>query len=108
MLRTSVKITKDGRYKYTIDYMELAPAQGITESDTEVTVTALYDEAVSGEAVLALYNGKQLVSVGSAIVENSNTIVVSAPKAEYTDAKVMVWSALGSLKPVAETKTYQK
>ncbi len=108
LVKTIVNVTKDSKYKYTLDYIEIAPKLGISETDAEVMVTTQYENAVSGEVVLALYNGNKLVSLGTAVVENSTTVTVSAPKVAYTDAKVMVWDALGGLNPVVAEKIYQK
>ncbi|MBQ4086981.1 MAG: metallophosphoesterase [Clostridia bacterium] len=109
VINADVAITADAKYKYTLDYIEFAPATGVVDNgDGTVTVTAAYDAPVSGEAVVALYNGKQLVGVGSAIVADTKLVSVDAPAAAYTEVKVLVLDALTGLKPQAEEVIFEK
>ncbi len=96
------------QYLACVDYIAfiapeavVVPENSIETVEDTTTATVYYDEAVAGKAILALYDGDVLVSIGFADIDEATTeVVVAADAAEYTKAKVFVWDGLTNCKPV--------
>ncbi|MBQ4088040.1 MAG: hypothetical protein IJC78_07340, partial [Clostridia bacterium] len=92
-----------------LDYFELAPVESFTVADGVATVKAVQDTAVTGNAILALYNGKEMVSLNSIDVTGKRVIDITAPaNVTFTNAKVFVWGDLTNVTPLATPKTFTK
>ena len=92
-------------YAQCYDYVDFAPVDSFTVSDGVATANVTVNQAVTGKAILALYNGGRLVGTGEADAVNTRTISVTAPANDaVTHAKVMVWSDLATGKPIVDAK----
>ncbi len=98
-----VGITTDLQYKYQLDYIAFKPQDTLTVEDGVATAKVTFDDAVSGKAILALYNGKEMVSVNSVDVAEKETVNVTAPASgAFTNAKVFIWGDLINVVPLKE------
>ncbi len=95
--------------RYNLDYFALTPAEGMTVSGSSVAVTGAYEQAVSGTAVLALYNGAKLVSFKTAEVSNTKAVTVATTEDRaFTVAKLFVLNSFRDMKPVGAVKVFEK
>lgn len=95
-----------GDFAAYLDYIEFELAADEIKVDGS-TATALvnYDEAQTGKAILALYNGKELVGMQTLNVTNQNAVTISMSySGTVTDAKMFVWNDLNNCIPQTETK----
>lgn len=95
-----------GDFAAYLDYIEFELAADEIKVDGS-TATALvnYDEAQTGKAILALYNGKELVGMQTLDVTNQNAVTISMSySGTVTDAKMFVWNDLNNCIPQTETK----
>ncbi len=95
-------------YAQLFDFLEFSPVESFTVAGGTASVTAITDRPVSGTAILALYNGNEMVGVGSAPAENTKLIEISAPASQaVTHAKVMVWEDLENINPIEKAKVFE-
>lgn len=90
-----------------LDYLEFSPADSFVVTDGTATAKATMAEAVTGKAILALYNDKELVSIGFTDVADASVVTVTAPaSAAITHAKLFVWSDLENCIPQTAAKLF--
>ena len=87
---------------------ESQPENTLTEDNSTVTANVYYDEAISGEAILALYSGTELVGLSDwQTLENATSVTLSAtPTKAYTKAKVFVWDGTVNMDPKVGAVTF--
>ncbi|MBQ4086983.1 MAG: hypothetical protein IJC78_01905 [Clostridia bacterium] len=103
VITADIGITADKQYKYQLDYISFAPVDSLTVEGTTAKATATFKEAVTGKVILALYNGKEMISVNMIDVENKETVSLTAPvPGTFTHAKVFAWSDLTAVTPLTE------
>ncbi len=94
-------------YAQCYDYVDFAPVDTFEITDGVATATVTQKNAVTGTAILALYNGNQLVGIGSAYVSDARMMTITAQTEDVvTGAKVMVWSGFGAAVPQADMKEF--
>ena len=99
-----ISITEDKQYKYNLDYIAFEPVNSFAVAEGVATATVGFEEAVSGKAILALYNGKELVSVGDMDADAQNIVTVTAAATkEFDSAKVFVWNDYDAVEPVVKS-----
>lgn len=105
---TQGTLAVSSNYKLTFEKGKLSVVEKtplnvtVSEDGTNFTVNPV-DVPVGNTAVLALYNGKQLIEMQSATF-NGTDIQFTTDKA-YTKAKVMVFESLSNIKPVCGAET---
>lgn len=89
-----------------IDYIEFEPV-AFDLTDNKATAMVSFDKEVTGKAILALYNGNELVAISSNDVNSAKFATVTAENitATVTKAKVFVWNDFASCIPQSESKT---
>ncbi len=88
-----------------MDYLEIVPQDTITVVDGVATASAIYDNSVSGTAILALYNGDQMIATNTATASGTRTVSVSVPCASnFTHGKLFIWNDLENCIPVELVK----
>lgn len=97
-----------GTVAYAMDYIRFKPVDvlNVDEAESTATATAIYDDPVSGTAILALYNGAQLISTSMEEVSETMRIDISAQTRgeEVTSAKLIVLDSLEKCIPKCEAK----
>ena len=87
---------------YTVKIIK-ADGQKTTVSNSGKTfVIRSHDLSVGNRVFLALYDGERMVDVQTAIYDGE--IIIFTTTETYTNAKVMVWDSLSSLKPVCDSE----
>ncbi len=90
-----------------LDYIEFTPTDGLTIENGTATAGVVLDAPVSGKAILALYNDKELVAANTINVTDAQFITVTAPAdGTVTQAKVFVWNDLNDCIPQTQRKTF--
>ena len=104
---TEVVITLTGATGYTDNTYTLTVVKFegtktvVSEDGKSFTITPINIET-GNTVILALYDGEKFVEMQSAVY-SGEAIPFTTPKA-YTNAKVMIWNSLTSLKPVCEVE----
>ncbi len=90
-----------------LDYFQLAPVESFTVADGTATAKAVYDTAVTGKVILALYNDKELVSMNTVDASAKKVVTVSTPASvAFTSAKVFAWGDLTNIVPLTSDKEF--
>ncbi len=103
------KRSSSADYALYLDYLEFSPADSFAITDGTATAKATMAEAVTGKAILALYNDKELVSTGFTDVADATVVTAYASvpaSATITHAKLFVWSDLENCIPQTAAKSF--
>lgn len=118
VISVNMRLESGSVCKFNMDYMKLTPVDSIHADGSKITVTGVYDQALSGTAILALYSGEKLVrtqtadventAAGNTVVKNATVVKISVAKPEQCDkAKLFFWSDTSGLKPLSAFKSFE-
>ena len=95
-------------YKYRADYVQFAPCEGLNVNASKIIATASYSEAVSGKAILALYNGDgTILSIIDKDVENVTAIIMETTETRnFAKAVIFIWDSYENLVPESSAKRF--
>ncbi len=105
--RTYRRGGKFNDYAQNYDFVEFTPLESFAIENGKATATVVEDRAVTGKAIMALYNEKQMVGIRSVDVENTKLITISMPVVgTVTHAKIMVWNGFDTITPLVKVKEF--
>ncbi len=94
---------------YQMDYIEFRPVDAMVELGTNfVTAHINSKDAMNGKAILAVYNGKNLVRTVVEDITNGRYVNLTAVVSDATHAKAFVIDGYDNVKPLVVHQEYTK